>query len=476
MKKTIAVLFSIILASSCIVPVLAEEIKVPIDFSIMSIEELLSLDSAIHSEIESRSIEDDSQDEDPLLPSETMSAETDDGTVTMEEGETEISDESFMSDFSAGLIARWKIVDQDTSLMSDAEYIEFMRQCLNSELVYIEKYTEYEFEDSRLGEYAHAYINALQSQFIGITEYYGKDDELFDEYYTINGYRPRTRYIYLINKQYGIKLPSEYSATLKEMLDVGRVYDIAIPVTDILETELYATELSLDTSSSSEYLYITPFNIKNNGANGISNLTVKINFYDDNDVIIDSDYLVSYENVGKDKSVSTSKARTNNHFTHISYSYSFDVQTDMYYDTFEGTVVPAIQYSWDGTVKVDGQLADGQPVLEIQNIYSGWEMNTSWSNTLYVPVVKFDVRNVGTGEADRVVVKVVFTDDESKQIWDEVTTYVIASSDSPLKAGFSKKAFVYSSVGYKTNTVVTPNLTAEIYINDVYEETITISK
>ena len=263
---------------------------------------------------------------------------------------------------------------------------------------------------------------------------------------------------------------------MKEMLGIGLVFNIAVPVTNALEAELYASELTFDTSSSSKYLYVSPFNIKNTAQTDIPNLTVKINFLNEKDVIVDSAYLVSYENVAKGKAVSTSKVSTDDHFTHISYSYSFNVQTDMYYETFEGTVVPAIQYSWDGTVKKNGQLADGQPVLELQNLYSGWEMNTSWSKTLYVPVLKFDVRNTGTGEAERVVVKVVFTNEETKQIWDEETTYVVGSSDTPLKVGFSKKAFVYSSVGYKTSTDAKPNLTADIYINDELVMTITVNK
>lgn len=475
-KRFLAILLSLCLVLSCLSSALAETVKVPIDFNAMSIDDLLALDSILHTEIENRGAGNGAQIDVAEVPAETPDTELAEGVETMQEGETEINDESFLLDLAAGLMARWEIAGQDTSLMSDKKLIEFMQRCINSELVFLAKYTEYEFVDPILGEYAHAYINALQSQFIGMTEYYGKDDDLYYQYYTVNGYYARTRYIYLINKSYGIDLPSKYSSTMKEMLGIGLVFNIAVPVTNALEAELYASELTFDTSSSSKYLYVSPFNIKNTAQTDIPNLTVKINFLNEKDVIVDSAYLVSYENVAKGKAVSTSKVSTDDHFTHISYSYSFNVQTDMYYETFEGTVVPAIQYSWDGTVKKNGQLADGQPVLELQNLYSGWEMNTSWSKTLYVPVLKFDVRNTGTGEAERVVVKVVFTNEETKQIWDEETTYVVGSSDTPLKVGFSKKAFVYSSVGYKTSTDAKPNLTADIYINDELVMTITVNK
>lgn len=52
--------------------------------------------------------------------------------------------------------------------------------------------------------------------------------------------------------------------------------------------------------------------------------------------------------------------------------------------------------------------------------------------------------------------------------------YVVGSSDSPLKPGYSKKAFVYSSVGYKTKLATTPELTVDIYINGQLIETTTI--
>ena len=132
--------------------------------------------------------------------------------------------------------------------------------------------------------------------------------------------------------------------------------------------------------------------------------------------MVDTGYLVSYTSVPKGKTVSTNKVIADDHFTHVSYSYSFAVQTDFSYDQFEGTVEPSIQYSWDGTVKKNGELTEGQPILEITKLSSGWEMNTSWSKTLYVPVLKFDVLNSGTGDATKVTVKVVFTDQATKQV------------------------------------------------------------
>ena len=291
----------------------------------------------------------------------------------------------------------------------------------------------------------------------------------------LHGYFARARYIYLINKAYGIDLPSKYNDALRDMLQLGMIMNISTPTTTAIENALSAIELSFDTSSSSNFLYVLPFNIENTAPAAIQDLSVVVNFLDDRDVVVDTGYLVSYTSVPKGKTVSTNKVMTDDHFTHVSYSYSFAVQTDFSYDQFEGTVEPSIQYSWDGTVKKNGELTEGQPILEITKLSSGWEMNTSWSKTLYVPVLKFDVLNSGTGDATKVTVKVVFTDQATKQVWDEETTYGIGSSDTPLKAGFSKKAFVYSSVGYKTK-ITPPDLSADIYINGQLVDTITVNK
>lgn len=462
MKRITSILLAIIMTFGCAISVLAESSDSAFDLSTLTRQELEELDTLIHQELANRE-----EGQNGII--------TDENIDTMFEGETELSDESFLRDLASGLVERWKIADTDTTMMSDKQTIAHLLQCVNSELVFISKYSDFEFSDSKLGEYAHAYMNALQSQFIGISEYYGIDDDLYETYFVTDGYFARARYIYLINKAYGIDLPSKYNDALRDMLQLGMIINISTPTTTAIENALSAIELSFDTSSSSNFLYVLPFNIENTAPAAIQDLSVVVNFLDDRDVVVDTGHLVSYTSVPKGKTVSTNKVMTDDHFTHVSYSYSFAVQTDFSYDQFEGTVEPSIQYSWDGTVKKNGELTEGQPILEITKLSSGWEMNTSWSKTLYVPVLKFDVLNSGTGDATKVTVKVVFTDQATKQVWDEETTYVIGSSDTPLKAGFSKKAFVYSSVGYKTK-ITPPDLSADIYINGQLVDTITVNK
>ena len=474
MKRTVAMVLTLCFLLGVIINVSAETIKVPIDISAMETNDLKALDSLIHQELALRGeISSDDKgvnnEQEEIIPDQT-----DDDIDTMNEGETELSDESFLRDLSSALVARWAIPNQDTSIMSNKQMVEYYSMLVNSELAYVSKYSEYTFVDEHLGEYARAYINALNSQFIAVTEYAGKDDNLYDQYWS-DGYSNRGRYIYLINKEYGLDIPSEYTPILSEMVQVGILFNYLIPMESAVSTECAGLELDFDTTSSKSYLYVKPFNFKNTSPYDFTDLTVKINFIDSNDVVVDSGYLISYEAVGAGKSISTKKVSTDEHFARVSYTYSFNVQTSAYYQPCEGTIEPSIQYSWDGKIKKNGELTTGQAMLEIKNIVSGWEMNTSWSKTLYIPALKFDVVNTGTGDAENITVRVVFTNQSTKEIWDEETTYVVGSSDTPLRAGYSKKAFVYSSVGYKTK-VTPPELTADIYLNNELVQSITISK
>lgn len=463
MKSAMATILTIIIIICCSSAAFADTVKVPIDISTMDTSDLLALDEFIHKELTIRDETPFTSQKDSTSTIIDEEAESNNDIDTMNEGETTLSDESFLSDLSAGLVARWAVANQDTNIMSDKQVIEYFSMLVNSELAFVSKYSGYSFTDEKLGNYAHAYINALNSQLIAITEYKGKDESLYSQYWD-ESYSNRTRYIYLINKEYGLNIPSTYSSILAEMVEAGMFFNYKSAVETAISNECLGIDLEFDTSSTG-YLYVKPFNFVNTSIYEIENLTVMINFINEKNVIVDSEYLISYKSVSAGKSISTQKAMTSNHFVRISFSYSFTIQTNVYYETCENIVMPTIQYSWDGMVKKNGELAAGQPILEIKDLTTCWEMNTSWNKTLYVPVVKFDVVNTGTGDAEKIVVRVVFTNQKTKQIWDEETTYVIGSSDTPLRTEYSKKVFVYSTVGYKTK-VTPPDLTADIYINN----------
>ena len=73
-------------------------------------------------------------------------------------------------------------------------------------------------------------------------------------------------------------------------------------------------------------------------------------------------------------------------------------------------------------------------------------------------------------------VHVVFSDAGKNEVWDEETVYVIGSNDGALKPGFSKKTFVYSSVGYENKPQSVPEITVDIYVNGNLIQSVIIAK
>lgn len=403
--------------------------------------------------------------------------ESEDGIETIDEGSKELSDENFIADLSKGLIARWDIAysktDKEISIMSEKQYREYLTQCVAAELSFISKYNDYTFADSKLGGYAQIYLSGLQNQYIAITEYYGNSEIQYNEYHT-DGYRSRAKGIYLINKAYGLDIPSKYSDVLIEFVSLGQVYEYIDSVEALLTKEMANKDLKFETERKN--VSIQPFNIKNDSSLTIPGLSMQVHFVKD-DIEIEHRYLVSYSDLNPGKSVSTEEATVyDKYFDSIFYTYSYQLQMNGYYETIEGKIMPAVQYSWDGKLKKAGELAEGQPEYSIEGLTAGWEAHTSWNKTLYVPTIKFNVKNTGTGNAKEITVKCIFIEGDGNKVWDEEVVYVVGSSDKPLEPGYSKQAFVYSSVGYTRNPVTPPAMTAEIYINDQLVETVQISK
>ncbi|MBR5961353.1 MAG: hypothetical protein IKZ98_10225 [Clostridia bacterium] len=398
-----------------------------------------------------------------------------DGVESIDEGSKELSDEIFMADLSKALVSRWDVADsktnQETSIMSDKQYREHLLNCVSAELVYLNKYADYDFTDSKLGGYAQTYLQGVQNQYIAVSEYYGISDNLYAEYYD-DGYRARAKGIYLINKTYGLDIPSSHSHWLLDFVTRGQVYEYMDSVEALLTKEMANKDLKFETER--QRVELKPFNINNDSALAIPGLSMQVHFVKD-DIEVEYQYLVSYSDLNPEKSVSTRAATTYDYFDSLFYTYSYHLEMNGFYDTIEGKILPVVQYSWDGKVKKAGKLAEGQPEYGIENITTGWENHATWSKTLYVPTVKFNIKNIGTGNAREIAVKCVFIEGDGNKVWDEEVAYVVGSSDKPLEPGYSKQAFVYSSVGYRV-PVTLPDLTAEIYINDQLVEIVQIAK
>ncbi len=115
----------------------------------------------------------------------------------------------------------------------------------------------------------------------------------------------------------------------------------------------------------------------------------------------------------------------------------------------------------------------------------GLEMETSWSANvgmngviLYTPYIKATVKNQRGNAASRITIDVVFYDETDKIVWDDETYYLVGSGDSALRDGYSKTAFIKSSVGYKSKILASnlPDITAEVSINGTLYETVAVNK
>lgn len=401
------------------------------------------------------------------ISSETTTEEQDENLVT-----TEVSESSFIKDMSNGLTARWNKSGRDTSLMSEVKVKEYFTELVMYELEKLAPYSSIEFTDKTLGKYANAYISALQDQFIAITEYYGEDEQLYHEYWD-NAYRKRTQMIYWINKKYGLDIPARLNDTFKEMINVGYSYDMDWTVQETLTKQLTAIDLPI-TKSKSNYPDIGAFTLTNETSYSISWLSIELQYLDENGNVINSSYLYSGNNISPKGAIHIQKTSAYvDSFSKIRFAVTMALDSGVYYEQTEFFIVPEIQYSWiNSTIKRNGEIASGQPILEIEGITTAWDYNKSWSQTLYVPQIKFSIKNTGAIAAETVTVHCVFKNKKTDEVWDEETVYVVGYSDAPLNNNASKKVFVYSSVGYKTKPTVLPDLCVDIYINDVLVKTI----
>ncbi len=146
-------------------------------------------------------------------------------------------------------------------------------------------------------------------------------------------------------------------------------------------------------------------------------------------------------------------------------------------NTFDETSINVLLEKKALSINSDERVNGDGKAFKIQYTANCWASNTGLNGkTLYVPYLKINVTNQQETPADHVVIHVVFYNEAEKTVWSDETDYLIGFSDTALKSGFNKTAFIYSSVGYKTkpNTDNLPTITAQIFINDKLYDTVTI--
>ena len=117
---------------------------------------------------------------------------------------------------------------------------------------------------------------------------------------------------------------------------------------------------------------------------------------------------------------------------------------------------------------------DTKKLLQIVTINSYWD----WTGGLLCPHLNITFKNVSDRAINELVVKATIIDTLTNQIFGDASAYVIGYGDAPLRPGYSKTAYLVSSVGYKNDIVALnfPNLVSEVYVNDKLYEKVPISK
>lgn len=133
-------------------------------------------------------------------------------------------DGQFIKALSKGLMKRWDISGQDgVEDMSDTEYSNYLRECVNSELPILQKFKEQTFEDSSLQEKAIKYIENLEKSLSAIDYYsmnYDKYSSIWDEVYAT-----RTKLLRDFFNDYNLIVDEAYEDIKNEFLTNATVVE-----------------------------------------------------------------------------------------------------------------------------------------------------------------------------------------------------------------------------------------------------------
>lgn len=127
-------------------------------------------------------------------------------------------DRSYLDDMSAGLEARWAIVDSS----KDADDETVWTNCINAEYDKINKYKNEIFEDKDLGKLAKEYI-ALVKESKDSLKYYDNTSKFTTKNNEIS--YQRAEIIYKLNKDDKLTIDDKYKNDLSEMADSGKTYE-----------------------------------------------------------------------------------------------------------------------------------------------------------------------------------------------------------------------------------------------------------
>lgn len=186
------------------------------------------------------------------------------------------NDEKFMKNIQKGLEARWKANDSSPSqYASPSEEEEYAIKFAQAELNAIGDLSEYTFRVKELADLAEQYVAALNSQVEG-ARYKSININTYNDLYLQKGYYARAVIICKLVELYGLKVSSNYTARLNEMMFVGNTYSAL--------KAILASKITLEALGSPNYeLYI-----ENVSKQNLTQITALLNCYDEKGVLVDN--------------------------------------------------------------------------------------------------------------------------------------------------------------------------------------------
>lgn len=194
----------------------------------------------------------------------------------------EYSDEAFIKDMAKGLEARWDMPDIDEDATSDEER-ELRVKLVDAELNVIGGYTEKNFEDSKLQEYAIQYINLLKQQKESM-DYFDADFEKSYDMWT-EALNKRSQMMVKIDKEYDLPISSKYEDTWKDMTMTAKLADQKSAVESELKKMVDKGEFKKKENYGS---YDCTLAITNTTDVEFSQLEMQINFLDKDGAVVES--------------------------------------------------------------------------------------------------------------------------------------------------------------------------------------------
>ena len=198
---------------------------------------------------------------------------------------TNTYDNEFINSLAKGLNNRWGIVnlnENDKDKGKDKITIKDYRDYIDCELIEIDKYNNRNFKDSKLKEFAKAYINNLKETREAILKRKFVDSPFTDEWEKYQ----RKRYELLLDINSIVEIPVKDKKSLNEILRSGkavkefnRVYGILV---DTFKPENFEVE-NVSGSDGNEKRYRG--NFENTTGYDIESIYILIKCYDENDSV-----------------------------------------------------------------------------------------------------------------------------------------------------------------------------------------------